>query len=164
MQLRSLIGADKSSMKPGVWKRGEIPRAQWPSRKAKSKAYKYGPLYQWRIVSFTAVGQECRLKLLLNLDKQIFRATFGVVRDGDITILCDYEFHASEPGWHCHARCGEIGQIESNSNRFGSRRLPTSNGYHRRTDFKFGRSELSELTAFNAASKFFKLHKEEGVL
>lgn len=164
INLRTLIGADKSYVKSGDWRQGEIPRPQWPSRRAKSKAYKYGPSYQWRIITFVAMGQECRVKLLLNIQKQIFRASFGLVASGDTKILCDYEFHASEPGWHCHARCGDVDSIDSSTNRFGSKRLPPSNGFQRRTEFVFGKTELSSVTAFNAASEFFKLYKGGGFL
>lgn len=162
MNLRALIGAPKHSVKAGEWKRGEIPRPQWPSRRAKSKAYKYGPLYSWRVVSFQALGVECRIRILLNLDKQIFRATFGVTEAGETTVLCDYEFHASEPGWHCHARCGDAAQIDSGTNRFGSKRLPGAGDKHRRMEFKFGKADLNEVTAFNCAVTFFKVREAGG--
>jgi hypothetical protein len=160
MNLRALIGAPKHSVRTGEWKRGEIPRSYWPSRRAKSKAYKYGPLYTWRIVSFHALGADCRIRILLNLDKQIFRATFGVTESGETTVLCDYEFHASEPGWHCHARCGDAALINSGTNRFGSVRVPKAGDKHRRTDFMFGKAEMNQLTAFNCAVTFFKVYED----
>lgn len=164
MDLRALIGAKKSSIKSGDWKQGEIPRAQWPSRRAKSKFYKWGPLYKWRIVTFNALGCECRVLILFNSSKQIFRASFGVTSAGETTVLCDYEFHASEPGWHCHARCDDITLIDSGTNRFGSVRLPKFNSFHRRPEFKFGKNELSPVSAFNCAVKAFGIDKVEGVL
>jgi hypothetical protein len=164
MNLRSLIRAEKSSIKSGDWKQGEIPRAQWPSRRAKAKFYKWGPLYQWRIVTFSALDYECRVLILLNENKNIFRATLGVTSQGDTTVLCDYEFHASEPGWHCHARCEEAAAIDAGTNRFGSMRLPKAGNRHRRTDFKFGRNDLSPLSAFNCAINFFGIDKRGGEL
>jgi hypothetical protein len=119
MKLRGLIGAVKSSVDTGEWKRGEIPRSKWPSRRAKSKAYKYGPLYQWRIITFTAAGFDCRVLLLFNETKRIFRATLGVTMAGETVTACDYEYHASEPGWHCHAKCDDLASLNLSFNRFG---------------------------------------------
>lgn len=164
MNLRSLVAAEKSSVKTGEWKRGEMPRSVWPSRRAKAKAYKYGPLYQWRIITFVAGGHDCRVLLLLNESKQIFRATFGVVLGGDAVTICDYEYHASEPGWHCHARCGELATISSVTNRFGGVRLPQANANHRRREFSFRKSPLTVVSAFNCALSIFKLDKVEGLL
>jgi hypothetical protein len=164
MRLRTLVVAAKASVKTGEWKRGEIPRAQWPSRKAKSKAYKYGPLYQWRIIGFDAAGYSCRVRLLLNEHKQIFRATLGVVLDAQIVVLCDYEFHSAEPGWHCHARCGDVQTIDGGTNRFGAQRLPAAGSRHRRMEFRFKKSELTAATAFNCTVAFFKIDKEADTL
>lgn len=164
MNLKALIGATKSYVRVGDWKQGEIPRAQWPSRRAKSKFYKWGPLYKWRIVTFSALGKDCRVLILLNEAKQIFRASFGVTENGDTRVVCDYEFHASEPGWHCHARCDELGTIDAGTNRFGAVRLPKSNRPHRRMEFKFGKSVLSPVSAFNCAVTVFGIDRGDGVL
>ena len=163
MSLKAIIAAPKTRIKPGEWKHGTIPRAQWPSRRAKSKAYKYGPLYKWRIISFSADGHECRVRVLFNKEAEIFRATLGVVENGDTKILCEYEYHASEPGWHCHARCGNLADINPAANRFGSTRLPEAGKKHRRAEFKFGKADMDEDTAFNCAVTFIRV-SEEGVL
>lgn len=164
MNLRAIVGAEKSLVKSGEWKQGEIPRAQWPSRKARAKAYKYGPLYRWRIISFYALGCDCRVRILMNESKQIFRATLGVVTLGETVVICDYEYHASEPGWHCHARCNDIDGLDAGTNRFGSLRLPKSGNHHRRLDFKFGKTAISPPSAFNCAVKFFGIDKIGGEL
>ena len=164
MRLTKLLIANKSAIKSGEWKQGEIPRSQWPSRRAKAKFYKWGPLYQWRIVTFTALGFDCRVLLLLNETKQIFRASLGITEKGDTKVICDYEFHASEPGWHCHARCDDIASIDAGTNRFGSIRIPKGNSFHRRSEFKFGRSEISPVSAFNCAVRFYGLDKVDGAL
>ncbi len=79
-------------------------------------------------------------------------------------VICDYEFHASEPGWHCHARCDDLTAFDAGTNRFGAMRLPKYNRPHRRTEFKFGKSELSPVSAFNCAVKVFGIDKGDGVL
>lgn len=68
----------------------------------KDKRYKFGPDYSWRLVRFDALGNQCRILILLNESKEIMRARMGVERSGDMVVLCEYEYHASEPGWHCH--------------------------------------------------------------
>lgn len=162
MNLKTLISANKLSMKHGEWKSGRIPRTLWPSRRAKSKAYKFGSSYKWRVLTFCASDYDCRLLILLNLNKQIFRATLGVSIEGDTISICDYEFHASEPGWHCHARCDDISTLDPSVNRFGGQRMPLTENFHRRVEFKFGNSEITEVTAFSCAVKFYKIDKQEG--
>ena len=164
MDLQGLIAAKKASVRTGDWKRGEIPRAQWPSRRAKAKAYKFSDLYQWRIISFSAEGQDCRVRILLNESKQIFRASFGVTVAGETTTLCEYEWHASEPGWHCHARCDDFAKLDPSFNRFGAQRIPAYGRHHRRTEFKFRKSPLTAFTAFNCAVEVFKIDRGDGVL
>ncbi|WP_141245585.1 hypothetical protein [Mesorhizobium sp. WSM3864] len=164
MHLKGIIAADKSAVETGDWKRGEIPRPKWPSRRAKAKAYKYGPLYQWRVISFVAEGHDCRVLLLFNEAKQIFRASLGVVRGGETLVICDYEYHASEPGWHCHARCADLSKLNQAHNRFGGVRLPKTNAYHRRVEFRHLKQPLSAQTAFNCAISIFRIDKAGGMV
>ena len=164
MNLKGIIAANKAAVDTGDWKRGEIPRSKWPSRRAKAKAYKYGPLYQWRVISFQAAGHDCRVLLLFNEAKRIFRATLGVTMGGETTVLCDYEYHASEPGWHCHARCGDVVTINPAHNRFGSIRLPKASAPHRRAEFNHVKQPLSAQTAFNCAISIFKIDRGEGLV
>lgn len=133
-------------------------------RRAKAKAYKYGPAYQWRIITFIANARECRVLLLFNESKQIFRATFGVADGADTINICDYEYHASEPGWHAHARCDDLDHINPSTNRFGGRRLPKAGAEHRRAEFKYRRSHLTPVTAFNCAISVFRIDKAEDAL
>ena len=68
-----------------------------------------GATYQWRIITFAALGNHFRVLVIWNDSKQIYRATMGQERNGLIRIICIREFHANEPGWHCHAvlRCSQ---------------------------------------------------------
>lgn len=164
MDLRTIISAPKTEVRSGDWRSGEIPRAQWPSRRAKARAYKFGPAYRWRIISFCSVGYEFRLRLLLNESKQIFRASLGLMVSGETVPLCDYEWHASEPGWHCHAKCEDFRRLNANFNRFGTERLPAAKSYHRRREFRFKRDMVSEANALNCAVDFFRLDRGGGIL
>lgn len=141
-----------------------MPRKNWPSRKAKAKAYKYGKSYSWRVITFNSSHLECRVRILLNEQKQIFRASLGVTENGDTKMLCEYEFHASEPGWHCHARCENISEIDANRTRYGAIRIPMAKSKHRRLDFTFRGQLLSKVTAFNCTIQFFKIEERGGLI
>jgi hypothetical protein len=165
MNLKGIIAAEKTSVDTGGdWKRGEIPRPKWPSRRAKAKAYKYGPLYQWRIISFQADGNDCRVRLLFNEAKRIFRATLGITRGGETVVLCEYEYHASEPGWHCHVHCGDLANLNPAFTRFDTVRIPRASSRHRRTEFRHLKQPLSAQTAFNCAISIFNIDKAEGMV
>ena len=163
MRLCQIISADKEIQSTGTWGSGKMARSDWPSRTAKAKAYKFGTAYTWRIIKFTCKGLDCRVRVLFNEDKSIFRATFGVTISGDTTVLCDYEWHGSEPGWHCHARCDEVNDLDPSKNRFGSRRLPAAGTFHRRMEFGSVHGPMDEETAFNTALSVFRI-KPSGTL
>lgn len=164
MDLRDIVRGPKTSILNGSWQSGNIARSAWPSRRAKSKAYKWGPSYRWRIIEFECLGLQCRVRILLNKNKQIFKAALGVTENGETKTLCEYEFHATEPGWHCHARCEDIDSVDPGRNRYGGVRLPAADSFHRRMYFRFATSELNELSAFNCAVRFYRIDRSGELL
>src|SRR3546814_530908 len=104
MRLQDLINAPKSDVHVGEWKKGKIPRADFPLSRARSKDYKYSSAYDWCVIRFRALGADCRVRVLLREGREIYYATLGVVEGGDTKILCSYEYHGTEPGWHCQDR------------------------------------------------------------
>lgn len=124
MNLKEVIKADKTGVDLGQWNVGHIPRTSFPLSKVKDRRYKYGTAYSWRVIKFTCLGKKCRVLLLLNLDKGIYRARLGIEDSGDMFVLCDHEFHASEPGWHCHFTLDNISSIEPGCARGGKNRRP----------------------------------------
>ena len=159
-----MIKGQKIRVKTGAWSSGHIPRSYWPSRKAKAKAYKYGPSYHWRFLQFESCGVQCCVRILLNVEKKIFRAAFGVIENNDTKLLCEYEFHASEPGWHCHARCGDLATIDATRNRYGGVRIPQEGEYHRREKFVYKVNAIDKVSAFNCACEFFKINTKGDLL
>jgi hypothetical protein len=101
-------------------------------------------------VKFFAQGERCRILIVLNEGKSIYRARLGVERDGDMVILCDHEYHADEPGWHCHLTRDDIESIEAGAARSHTQRWPASQSMCSRRDF--GVSEVNAL--LEAASRF----------
>lgn len=108
MRVREVIRADKTNIKVGPWQDGNMPPGQFRLR-ANMKTFRQGRSYRWQVITFDALGASFRVLLVLNLSKHIFRATLGIMESGEARIVCVREFHASEPGWHCHAvlRCDD---------------------------------------------------------
>lgn len=102
MRLGAIIRAEKSDIQIGAWGQGHIPPRQFYLR-AKPTTFKLGPLWEWAVIKFTALGQQFRILVLFNGAKEIYRAILAVDIGGEMKALCVHEFHASEPGWHCHA-------------------------------------------------------------
>lgn len=92
----------------------------------KDKRYKFGPEYKWRVIKFDALGKKCRILVIFNEGKQILRARFGVDINGDMITLCDHEFHATEPGWHCHLTLEPVDRVSPGSARSDKRKWPRS--------------------------------------
>lgn len=117
----------------------------------KNKNYKKGPDYHWRVATFCALGQSFKVLILINQIKEIYRAYLGVDCGGDMRVLCHHEYHASEPGWHCHLHTGDINGVEPGLMRTGMRRWPQGEGTHSKMDFG--------VTQTNAVAKAFELFK-----
>lgn len=124
--------------------------------RVKEKQYHFGKAYRWRLIKFESCGLKCRILLLLNLEKEIFRARLGVDDSGDTIVLCDHEFHASEPGWHCHFTLDDIDLAVPGAARSGKRRWPR--GQNQAAKFT-----VTEAGALTIAAKRFGL-VEEGPL
>lgn len=101
MRLSEVIRADKANIKIGEWGNGHIPPRQFALR-AKPSSFKLGPLWDWAVIRFDALNHSFRVLVLLNSAKQIYRAILAIEVGGEAKVLCVREFHASEPGWHCH--------------------------------------------------------------
>lgn len=147
MNLKDFIRASKTNVDLGTWAEGHIPRSAFPMSRLKEKRYKYGPEYHWRVVKFDALEQRCRILILLNENKQIMRARFGVELNGDMVVLCDYEFHATEPGWHCHVTLDPVNSAPSGAARREKSKWPKNSSRR-----EFGVVQANALTA--AAERF----------
>lgn len=101
MRLRDIIRAPKDAIKIGQWRSGKVPRADFPLARG---PYSVGSAFRWNVIAFQALGAECRVLVIFNAPKQIYEAVLGVIGSkGIMRVLCSYEYHASEPGWHTHA-------------------------------------------------------------
>ena len=133
MELRSVIAAAKVNIKVGSWKNGKIPKSDFPIAKS---AYRLGNSYRWCIVGFDAMDETFRCAVVFNAGKVKYEAIFGFLVNQTLKILCSYQFHEGEPGWHCHATC----KADANSTPGLMRgpwitRIPAASSRHRRMSF-----------------------------
>lgn len=122
--LKDIIRSKKTNIDTGKWTRGHIPRSAFPMSRLKDKRYKFGPEYSWRLVKFEALTKPCRILIFFNDNKEILRARLGVEVNGDMVVLSDYEFHATEPGWHCHVAVKPISELGSGAARVQTKKWP----------------------------------------
>jgi hypothetical protein len=116
VRLRQIIASSKTAISVGKWQSGKVPRADFPMAKA---AYGLGSSFQWSVITFTSLETECRVLVVVNAYKQKYEAILGVMGPNGLRILCTYEYHPSEPGWHCHAT-----HDDANTLRHGAMRGP----------------------------------------
>jgi hypothetical protein len=140
VRLRDIIRADKYDIKVGRWSAGKVPRADFPIAK---KAYGLGNSFKWCVITFQALGAECRVLVVVNEFKQKYEAILGVMgSDRSLRVLCSYEYHETEPGWHCHATHDDASTIFHGFMRGPwIKRVPGSGALHRaskHSQFKIG--------------------------
>jgi hypothetical protein len=146
LSLREIVSAKKTNISIGSWKSGKVPKADFPMAK---QAYGLGNSYRWCVISFVAHSLDCRVLVVVNFQKQKFEAILGVMAGGALRILCSYEYHASEPGWHCHAACDEISKVPIGYLRGPwIKRVPAAKNPHRSLSFRVGTEKDAQRFAF----------------
>lgn len=160
MRATDVIQADKTNIELGSWATGHVTAKSFPLSKAKAKNYKYGPSYKWRVVKFDALGHKFRVLVLFNQGKGIFRASLGVEVAADMRVLCMHEFHAKEPGWHCHAHLCEAADVDAGVFRGAMRKWPKKGKLPEHQQFGI----LDETAALRRAIDFYKVETKGALL
>jgi len=144
VRLKEIIRAPKDNIKIGQWHSGKVPKADFPIARA---AYRLGNSFKWCVVEFQALGADCRVLVVQHEAKQKYEAVLGVMgQNGTLKILCSYEYHASEPGWHCHATHDDSGTLSHGFMRGPwIKRVPGARKPHR--DKKFHKFKIGNETA-----------------
>jgi hypothetical protein len=133
MKLRDIVAAPKSDIKIGAWRAGKVPKADFPIAKS---PLRLGSSFQWCVITFQALSAEIRVLVLFNPMKEKYDAILGVMATGVVRVLCAYEYHATEPGWHVHATCDKASALPAGIFRGPwIRRIPAGGRHHRRKDF-----------------------------
>jgi hypothetical protein len=138
VRLRDVVRAPKQNIKIGQWHFGKVPKADFPIARA---AYRLGNSFKWVVIEFQALSASCRVLVVVNEGKQKYEAILGVMApNGSLRILCSYEHHPSEPGWHCHATHDDADTLSRGMMRGPwIRRIPGARKRHRTqkyTNFK----------------------------
>jgi hypothetical protein len=130
MNIRDVVRGPKTDVSISEWREGHIPRERFPLSRVRSKSYKLGPDYKWRVISFDCLGDSFRVLVVFNEAKQIYRSTLAVeIRQSgraanELAVLCQHEYHASEPGWHCHVTFAETDTLPLGVARSHLKRWP----------------------------------------
>lgn len=161
MNLREIIRANKEVTDWGRWQAGgRMPRNAFPLSRSKNRFYRLGS-HRWRIVRFSALNSEFRVLIAYHLAKQQFQAVLALERDSEMSVLAQYEFHGTHPGWHVLASCQDVNEVPAGVMRSPWQlRLPKARRFHRSVDFDITNDDR----ALNRAAVFFKLHRKEGRL
>ena len=145
----------KTGIRIGKWAAGHIPQRLFPLR-ARPASFKSGQTWHWALIQFHALGLSFRVLLLLNSEREIYRAILGVGTEKDFTMICVHEFHAKEPGWHCHF-VEEIKDAPQGWQRRGMRRFPKG----AKMDAVF---DVTENTAIWIAQRVFRIEERGSLL
>lgn len=131
MRLKEVISAQKTDIKISAeWKAGKVPKHDFPIAR---QAYRLGNSFIWRTISFAALGRNFRVLVIMNETKLKYEAMLGLMDAGMLRLLCSYEYHPNEPGWHCHATCEDSATVPRGIMRGPwVRRIPRAGKYHRR--------------------------------
>lgn len=139
MRLKDIVRAPKDAIKVGEWHSGKVPKADFPIARS---AYRLGNSFKWCVITFQALGAECRVLIVQHEAKQKYEAILGVMSTNGLRILCSYEYHASEPGWHCHATHDHVDTLSQGAMRGPwIKRVPGVRKIHRpqkHQNFKIG--------------------------
>ena len=157
--LSEFIRAEKTEVEEGHWATGHIVPSAFPLSKARKKHFRFGPEYRWRLVRFAALGFKCRVLILFNSDKLVCRSTFAVEVENDLAVLCNHEYHADHPGWHCHLVHLPHDKVVPGVIRSGQRRWPGPKARHSMLDFG-----ISEAGALAHVAARYRFQAEGGLL
>lgn len=159
MNLKQVLRGTKLTLDEGKWHTGHIAPSAFPLSLLRSKSYKFGPEYKWRVARFECIDQVCRVLIVLNENKQIFRATLGIEDGSDMRVLCQYEYHASEPGWHCHLTLDDHKAVPAGAARSHLRRWPKAGVAHVKPHFA-----VSAASALTLAAERFRFKAQGDLL
>jgi hypothetical protein len=152
---RTFVRIKKLVVKPGEWKvvtrKAGMPKTTFPL--SRRDGIQLGRGWHWRVDSLEITDHPLRLLTAFHQDKEEFRAWLSTPRGQSHVILAQLEFHGDHPGWHCHAACCAIDEIEAGDSRPRKCvRIPRHERPHR--DITFAMSESSALAR---AYKFFRV-------
>lgn len=163
MRVKDILRAQKVVTDKGKWRQEKMPASQFPLRGGKRSAFVLRAAWRWRVVQFTALGNDFRALIAYRPDIEEYRAYLGIVVDGDTRLVLDYAYHGSHdpPGWHVHSTCGPIEELPigvMRSPRY--RRFPKGSRAHRRNLLVASGSQMTDSLAYHIFAKRARLPEE----
>jgi len=156
VRINEIINAVKSDVDLGSWKPGPVAASAFRLSKSGRRSYQLGASYAWRVVRFEALAERFRILVAFHEAKESYRAWLAQEVGNDLRVLARYEYHGYEPGWHCHAHCGDVRGLGAGIvKNLGEKRFPRVDR-SRRVDF-----EITEDNALTVAAKFYGLNKTD---
>jgi hypothetical protein len=155
MHLKQLIRAPKAIIDQGSWQDGKkMPKTAFPL--SKNRGFSIRARYRWRIIKFSCLRSEFRILIFYRSDIEEYAAYLGQLTEGEMTVLCRYEYHGSHPGWHAHTTCEDVRALDSGrTSQSGLKRLK------KKSDL-FNMDESKAL--YIAYKSFGLLNTDEGLL
>lgn len=152
MRVRELILKQKKIVVAGTWATGKpMPATAFPL--SKSRQLRLGRQWTWRVDRVAIGDSECRLLTAFQPQKHTFIGWLALVRGEAAAVLARLEYHGDEPGWHCHAMCGDVHDAPVGVVKpYGVQRLPKARAFHRRRAF-----EITEDVALSKSFGFFRV-------
>lgn len=161
IRVQDLRKAHKTVVDWGKWSSGKIPRTAFPLSRPRNRSFRLGSAYRWRVIRFESSGLSFRLLIAFHSQKEQYRATLALEHERDPSVLASYEFHGTHPGWHLHAACGDVESVPKGvMSGPWQERYPRARLFHRRVEFEI----VSEHSALDRASRFFRLHESQDSL
>lgn len=123
----------KSNIDFGKCETGKVKPTAFPMSRARSRSYRLGSKWRWRVIKFQCEGCDYRVLLAYRTDREQFLANLGLFSSGDTKIVASLEFHGTHPGWHLHYAKDQIDRVPA-----GIRRGPWNARFNCHSHLDFG--------------------------
>jgi len=108
MNIFDIIRADKTNLNLGSWKSGKIPHSVFPLSRG---SLQLGRGWEWRNVTFDALGRSFRVLVGISEEKEFYRAMLAMDDEKLLKVICHHELHTTHWNWHCHLYTGDVNDI-----------------------------------------------------
>ena len=105
ISVADIIRASKSDVKIGDWDDGAVPKAKFPLTRNKLSL---GRGWKWRVVTFSALGENFVVLVAISQEKESYRATLAMKTGKTLKVVCFHELHTDHWNWHCHLIRGNV--------------------------------------------------------
>jgi hypothetical protein len=120
-----------------VTKKAAMPSSAFPMSKRDS--FRLGRGWHWRVDVLQCGSLKLRLLTAFNPDTENFLSWLSMPRGENYAVLARLEYHSDHGercGWHCHAPCRELNDVEVGQPITRNyARFPGGHERHRRTEF-----------------------------